>query len=118
MRLEANYDRSWGAIGRALERAGVEVVAQSIEMGVYEVDYVIRSTEEEDEPGFFKKVVTLNGLFNRKDPPRFYPLKIQVLEINGEVEVLVESLELLPQPTADTSEAEISLLRLIRNNIA
>jgi outer membrane protein assembly factor BamC len=119
LRLEADYERSWAAIGRALERAGVEVVAESVELGVYEVDYVINNNDdEEDEPGFFKKVVTLYGLLDRGEPQRFYPLKIQLLELNGEVEVLVESLELLPQPTGGFSEAENSLLRLIRNNIA
>ena len=118
LRLEADYERSWAAIGRALERAGVEVVAESSELGVYEVDYVINEDVEDNEPGFFKKVVTLYGLLDRGEPQRFYPLKIQVLELNGEVEVLVESLELLPQPTGDFSEAENSLLRLIRNNIA
>jgi outer membrane protein assembly factor BamC len=118
LRLEADFDRSWAAVGRALERTGVEIIAQSLELGVYEVDYVITSDDEEDEPGFFKKVVTLNGLFNRSEPARYYPLKIQLLELNGEVEVLVESLELLPQPTGEISEAETSLLRLIRNNLA
>ena len=118
LRLEADYDRSWAAVGRALERADVEIVAQNLELGVYEVDYVITSDDEEDEPGFFTKIVTLNGLFNRSDPPQFYPLKIQLLELNGEVEVLVESLELLPQPSGESSEAENSLLQLIRNNLA
>jgi len=118
LRLEADYERSWAAVGRALQRADVEIVAQSVELGVYEVDYVINSADEEDEPGFFTKVVTLYGLFNRSDPQQFYPLKIQLLELNGEVEVLVESLELLPQPSGESSEAETSLLQLIRNNLA
>ena len=83
------------------------------------------SDDEEDDPDLRKlwrrpeqQLFYLYGLLDRGEPQRFYPLKIQVLELNGEVEVLVESLELLPQPTGGFSEAENSLLRLIRNNIA
>ena len=117
LHLEAGFDRSWAAISRALDRAGVEVVAQNAESGVFEVDYVIGTgTEEEEEPGFFKKVITLNGIFSREDPPRAYPLRILVLDLDGEVEVIVESLEAQPQPP-ETGEAETSLLNLIRNYI-
>ena len=118
LRLEADFQRSWGAIGRALRRQEVAIVAESNELGVYEVDYVINPESDEEEPGFFKKVVTLNGLFSKKEQGTFYQLKVQLLDLNGEVEVIVESLELLPQQSEDLREAENSLLRLIRNNIA
>lgn len=120
LRLEASYDRSWAAVGRALDRTGVEVIAQNVDNGIYEVDYVI-DTGDVEEPGFFKKVVTLNGLFSRSDEARVFPLKIQLIELDGEVEVLVESLEPQPQPTGEAAEirdAENSLLRLIRSSIA
>ena len=118
LRLEADYTRSWGAVGRALRRQEVAIVAESNELGIYEVDYVISPESDEEEPGFIKKVVTLNGLFSKKEKPNFYQLKVQLLDLNGEVEVIVESLELLPQQSEDLKEAENSLLRLIRNNIA
>ena len=79
---------------------------------------MINPESDEEEPGFFKKVVTLNGLFSKKEQGTFYQLKVQLLDLNGEVEVIVESLELLPQQSEDLREAENSLLRLIRNNIA
>lgn len=118
LRLQATYERSWAAIGRALDRAGVEVVAQSAEQGVYEVDYVIGGNTDEDEPGFFTRVFTLNGVFSNDDQPTVYPLKIQVLDLDGQVEVIVEPLGPQPQPVEATREAEDSLLRLIRNTIA
>lgn len=117
LRLDANMQRSWAAIGRALQRAGVEVVAQDSEAGVYEVEYAI-GAEDIEEPGFFKKVITLNGIFSGEEGPTYYPLRIQLLDLNGTVEVLVESLELMPQQSEDLREAEESLIRLIRNFIA
>lgn len=117
LRLDAGYDRSWAAISRALDRVGVEVAADSKEQGIYEVDYVMGLDEEEEKPGLFKRIYTLNGVFSRKDPVQSYPMKIQVLEVDGQVEVIVESLELSPQQSADLDEVETSLLRLIRSNI-
>lgn len=118
LHLNANYDRSWAAIGRALERTGVEVVAQDSATGIYEVEYMIGGDTEEEKPGFFKRVVTLNGIFSKEDLPTYYSLKIQVLDLDGEVDVIVDSLEVQPQPPEETREAENSLLRLIRSNIA
>lgn len=120
LRLDAGYDRSWAAVGRALERTGVEVVAQSVEDGVYEVDYVIGTGEdgEEDKPGFFKRVITLNGIFSGDDTPQVYPLKIQMLEVDGKVEVLIDSLQPAPVQTEGQDDAAKALLELIRNNIA
>lgn len=118
LRLEADYDRSWAAIGRALNRVGVEVVSENREQGAIEVDYIINPDDEEDKPGFFKRVITLNGLFSREEAARSFQLKIQVFNLDGAVEVEVESLEPLPQPTLEDRDAAASLLRLIRNSIA
>jgi len=116
LHLQAGYNRSWAAIMRALERAGVDVLAQDAEAGVIETDYVIATgIDEEEEPGFFKKVITLNGAFSREEGPRYFPLRILVLDLGDEVEVIVETLE--PQASQETREAESSLLNLIRNYI-
>lgn len=117
LRLEADFQRSWAAVGRALERANVEIVDRNAEQGIYEVDYVIGS-EDEEEPGFFTRLVTLNGIFNSKEGSRVYPMRVLVLDLDGQVEVIVESLELQPQQSEDLREAESSLIRLIRNFIA
>lgn len=121
LRLEAGFDRSWAAIDRALQRNNIEVVAEDIAEGVYEVEYVIGGEDEEEKPGFFKRVFTLNGMFSREEPPQYYPLKIQLINLGDRVEVLVESLEQQPLSPAGQEEqqaAAAALLRLLRNNIA
>jgi len=118
MRLETNFERSWAAIGRALGRANIDIVADSKEQGIYEVDYVIGAEQEEDNPGIFNRIVTLNGLFSREDPVEYFPLKIRLLEVGGAVEVIIESLELQPQQSEGVDEAQNSLLRLLRSYIA
>jgi len=118
LRLEADFSRSWGAIGRALDRVGVNVVSENRDQGLIEVDYIINPESEEDKPGFFKRVATFNGILSRKEDVRSFQLKIQLFDLGDEVEVLVESLELLPQPTLEDQDAAASLLKLIRNSIA
>ena len=118
LRLEADYGRSWAAVTRALDRAGVEVIAQSQALGIIEVDFVIPSETEEEKPGFLRRVATLNGLFSRTEAQPYYPLKIQLVDLNGEVEVLIESLELLPVIIEGQQDAESALLLLIRNYLA
>lgn len=121
LHLEAPYMRSWGAVTRALERAGVEVVAESQESGIVEVDYVIGGNEDEDKPGFFKRVVTLNGVFSKGEDVDYYPLRILVLDLDDATEIIVEPLEDSSgdaERAAELRAAAQSLLNLIRNTIA
>ena len=118
LRLEAEFGRSFAAVIRALNRAGVDVMDQNQDLGIIEVDYVIDSGEEEEEPGLFRKVITLNGIFSREDRNRYYPLRIQLIDLDGQVEVLIDSQELLPVVQEGQEDAESALLRLIRNYIA
>jgi len=118
LRLDAGYDRSWAAISGALKRAGIDIVAQDSETGVFEVDFVIPREEEEEKPGFFRKVVTLNGIFSSEEPEQFYPMKIRVLDLNGEVEVIIESLQEGPAEVDGEEDPAKVLLQVIRTNIA
>jgi len=118
LRLDAGYDRSWAAISGALKRAGIDIVAQDSETGVFEVDFVIPREEEEEKPGFFRKVVTLNGIFSSEEPEQFYPMKIRVLDLNGEVEVIIESLQEGPAEVDGEVDPAKVLLQVIRTNIA
>lgn len=118
LRLRADYDRSWAAIGRALQRGGAEILSQDVAQGVYEVSYVPGydpNAEEEDEPGFFKKLVTLNGLFGGGDKLEPVVLRVQLLRTGDAVEVLAA-------PTTGDSEegkaAGNNLLQMLRNTIA
>jgi len=118
LRLEADYKRSWASVSRALQRAEVDIVADSQEQGIIEVDYIIRSEDENDKPGLFRRVVTLNGIFSESDPGQYFPLRIRVVDLNGEVEVLIESQDAATGTEEEQREAENSLLRLIRNYLA
>jgi len=121
LHLEAPFRRSWGAVTRALDRAGVEVVADSQESGIVEVDYVIGGNEEEEKPGIFTRVVTLNGAFSKKEAVAYYPLRILVLDLDDATEIIVEPLtdgSADPEREAELRAAAKSLLNLIRNTIA
>jgi outer membrane protein assembly factor BamC len=118
LQLQADFQRSWAAVGRSLTRAGVEIVAQDADAGVYDVRYVPGSgdaaADEEEEPGFFKKVVTLNGLFSGKeDESQAFPFRVQVQDGIPAVNVRI-----VPDAGAEAAEAARELLRLIRNTIA
>jgi outer membrane protein assembly factor BamC len=116
LRLQADYDRSWAAVGRALVRSNVEIITQDAGQGVYEVQFIPGSEEQlEDEPGFFKKVFTLGGIFSREEDLPAYRLRVQVLDWETAAEVQVSPIE---PSGGDGREAAGALLRLIRNTIA
>lgn len=112
LQLQAAYDRSWAAVGRALSRAGIEVNSQDDELGVYEVYYVPGTgQEEEDKPGFFARMNPFGG----DDEPEPRLLWIEMQDSGEAIDVKVSPV----QSTDDeASEAAIELLRLIRNTIA
>ncbi|HWK55097.1 MAG TPA: outer membrane protein assembly factor BamC [Hyphomicrobiales bacterium] len=116
LRLMAPYERSWAAVGRALLRADVPVDDQNVTSGVYEVTYVPGSEDDDEleEPGFFKRVFTLNGLFSSNENREPVPLKVQLQRSANGIEVRVEPTAGGPQ----SQDAAERLLQLIRNTIA
>ncbi|MEY4643118.1 MAG: hypothetical protein RLZZ227_3112 [Pseudomonadota bacterium] len=113
--LQAEYDRCWAAVGRALRRAGMEIVSENADIGMYEVLYAPGSEEEEEEPGFFKKLVTLNGLIGGEAEVQAFPFRVEVLEVSGGADVRIRPIS---TNAPDAVEAGKALLRLIRNTIA
>lgn len=119
LRLQAGYDRSWAAVRRVLSRSSVTITEEDVGLGTMLVDFdpaVLVQDDEEDEPGFFTKVITLGGVFSGDDGARTYPIRLQLLETGGVVEVLA-----LPADGASdeaTREAVQALMRHIRNTIA
>lgn len=110
--LDADYQRSWAAVGRALERAGVTIIDKSQELGLYEVVYSVNNGEEEEE-GFFKRIISRS-----RDHTVGHSLIIQIQNSDSVVEVLIESLEPEESQTEESAEAETSLLQTIRDFIA
>ena len=119
--LQADYQRCWAAVGRALRRAGMEITSENADVGMYEVLYTPggEDAEEEEEPGFFRKLVTLNGLFGSdEDESQALPFRVEVLEVNGGADVRVQPIGPVRTVTTEMQEAGKTLLRLIRNTIA
>lgn len=117
--LQAEYSRCWAAVGRALRRSGMEITSENSDIGMYEVLYAPGSEEEEEEPGFFTKVITLNGLFGGDDDNAgALPFRVEVLEVSGGADVRVSPIGPLNANSPDMLEAGKMLLRLIRNTIA
>lgn len=104
LHLQADYLRSWGAIGLALERAEVEIEAREQELGVYEVVY----TPEDEERGFFGR------LFRGDNGP--YRMEVRLIREGDAVHLKVNNLG--PEPGRNEPDPEEALLRLLRNNIA
>lgn len=119
LRLQAGYDRSWAAVRRALTRSSIVIADEDIALGQLIVDFdpsVLEQTEEEEEPGFFSRVVTLGGLFSREDKARIFPIRLQLRETQGAVEVLAVPVD--SSPDAAMRDAVQTLMRHIRNTIA
>lgn len=119
LRLQADFDRSWAAVGRALGRSSIEITEQDVSTGIYEVQYVPGSEvaeEEIEEPGFFKKVFTLNGLFSSDDTLPAFPLRVHLEDVETAVDLRVTPAE--GTSSEEATEASEALLRLIRNTIA
>src|SRR5690606_36992984 len=119
LQLQADFNRSWAAISRALNRAGVEIVSQEISDGIFEVQYKPGSDDggeetEEDEPGIFSKIFTLNGLLGGGDDEQAFPLRVEVRNAEPVVDVIITS---PADASAAAQEAETRLLTLLRNTI-
>jgi outer membrane protein assembly factor BamC len=119
LQLSADYDRCWAAIGRALQRGGAEVLSQDVAQGIYDVAYMPGydpEAAEEEEPGFFKKVFTLNGLFSGDDDLQTFNLRVQLLRTGETVEVLATPAT--GGEDEEGKEAGNNLLEMLRNTVA
>jgi len=116
--LRAVYDRSWAALGRSLQRAGIDVQAQDAEQGVCDVVYIPGKIEDDkkEKPGFLHKVWTLGGLLGGDDKLKVYNLRMKLLKTKEGVEVVVSPVG--PAKDAATQEAGNSLLELMKITIA
>lgn len=58
LHLRADYERSWAAVGRALERAEIEIVEEDLDAGFFSVVYG-ETLEEVEEPGFIGRLLSV-----------------------------------------------------------
>lgn len=116
--LQADFDRSWAAVRRVLFNHDIAIVGEDSSLGQIDISFDPLSLSEEDEeaPGFFSKVFTLNGLLFRGDERRSYQIRLQLLQLGDYVEVLA-----VPGQDAGVAEgrtAAEALMRFLRNRIA
>ncbi len=56
LHLRADFDRSWAAVARALERAGIEIIEENVDEGLFSVRYG-ENAEDEDQ-GFIGRLIS------------------------------------------------------------
>jgi outer membrane protein assembly factor BamC len=118
LRLRADYDRSWAAVRRVLTRGEIEIIQEDQGLGVIDVRFdpnVQLMEEEEEGPGFFKRMVTLNGRLGKADTGGTYLLRLQLLQSGEHVEVLAVPYQ--EAGSAAGTDAANTLVRLLRNRI-
>jgi outer membrane protein assembly factor BamC len=112
LKLRADFERSYAAVGRALQRAGANVISQDAANGIYQVTFD-PDREPEEEKGFWGNLFTFGGKKASDD----HLLKVEILDTGELMEVQVESM--LEGPSSGTPQAiEQSLLQAIRDLIA
>lgn len=115
--LQAGFNRSWAAVSRTMNRSGVEIVSQDASQGLLEVRYTpgLDALVEEESPGLFTRVFTLNGLLGGGGDLQTYQLQVRLRSSGTTVEVDVSAPEDNPDGAEEAGQA---LLRLIHSTIA
>lgn len=109
LNIQADFNRTWAAVGDALGRADILVTDLDRSSGVYYVDLDQTASSQQEEPGFFGR------LFGRDAPEEVTgrPLQVRLTQVSNGVQVTVErSIE----AAAEGDEAQ-SLLTRIRDNL-
>jgi outer membrane protein assembly factor BamC len=83
LHLDADYLRSWAAVGRALDRAEVEIFSEDMDGGFFNVAFNMNA-EPEERRGLFSR---LNPLRNREPG---IPLRISLVQTENGIDVIAE----------------------------
>lgn len=93
LHLDADYERSWSAVGRALDRAEVTILEENMEAGYYQVSFSERDDQEQQD-GFFSR------LLSRNDEETF-PFRVDIQQTDDGINVHAEAM----MPSAGTDDA-------------
>lgn len=119
LRLQADIDRSWAAVKRVITRNEIGILQEDAALGIIDISFdpeAQLADEEEEKPGFFKRLITLNGLFSREKGGRSVQIRLQLLPSGEFVEVLAVPYQ--EAESAESTEAVSTFMRLLRNTIA
>ena len=117
--LQAGFDRSWAAVRRVLANNGISIVREDAGLGLIDLRFdpsAIDEDGEDDGPGLFGRILSLNGLLYGDDTAGEYQLRLQLLQSGDVVEVLAVPHE--GTAVEAGRAAAHALMRLLRNTIA
>lgn len=106
--IRLDYDRSWASVGYSVTREGFTVVDQDRSAGVLYVNF---RDEDEDEPGFFRRLLGAESAEEARLKPNY---TVRLTRADSGVEVHVLDAE---SGTLDRTEA-LRLLKKIRANLS
>ena len=110
LRIDADFNRAWAAVGAALERSEVFVSDLNRSSGVYYVD-LAQTVSERENRGFFSRLFSRDQPEEEQAEPR---IQVRLTEVGGEVQVSVD------QGIETSADAELArdLLTRIRDNLS
>ncbi len=83
LHLDADYVRSWAAVGRALERANVEIVFEDMDAGIFDVAF--SASEEPVDRGMFSRLLSITH------PDDSLPFRVSLQESDDGIDVITEA---------------------------
>lgn len=110
LQLRIDFDRAWSQVGQALNNAEIEISSSDRTQAYYAVLFAGGEEEEdEDRPGFFRRLFTSDGN-ESGDVPAF---TVRLVTEEGHISVIAEQAE----GSADSAELRDQLIRALHNNL-
>ena len=81
LHLDADFERSWAAVGRALERAEIAIVDEDIDARYFNVAYT--GLDQEEQRGFFGRLLPI------ADRKVAFPFRVYLQENSNGIDVIV-----------------------------
>jgi len=98
LHLDADFVRSWAAVGRALERANVEIVFEDMDAGIFDVAF--SASEEPVERGMFSRLLSIT------EADDSLPFRVSLQQTDNGIDVITESS--IDGQTGSATDNEIS----------
>ncbi len=99
LNLKADFERSWVAVSRSLERAGVQIVEESMNDKYFMVSFA-RPTDDE-EKGMFGRLLSIGSKQEKS-----YPYRVELQESSNSINVVVDPILETQSSGASVSEVD------------
>jgi outer membrane protein assembly factor BamC len=102
LHLTAGYERSWAAVGRALERAEIEIIEEDVDAGSFSV--IFGEESENDDAGIFGRLLSIGSVEETT------PFDVFLEESANGIDVLaLRVVDINNSYSDDLSEAELDI---------